>query len=159
PGMDAELAAEAQRIFEKQGLEFRLGAKVTAARLEDKTCIVEYSGAEPFRCDRVLLSVGRVPNTDSLGLESAGIHLDHRGRIPVNDHFATSASGIYAIGDVIRGPMLAHKAEEEGIACVEFIAKGYGHVDYNSIPGVVYTEPEIASVGKTEEQLQEDKIE
>jgi dihydrolipoamide dehydrogenase len=91
-------------------------------------------------------------------LEAAGIHLDNRGRIPVDEHFAASAAGIYAIGDVIRGPMLAHKAEEEGIACVEFIAKGYGHVDYDSIPGIVYTEPEIASVGKTEEQLKEANI-
>jgi dihydrolipoamide dehydrogenase len=107
----------------------------------------------------VLVAVGRIPNTDGLGLESTGIQLDKRGRIPVDAHFATSAPGIYAIGDVISGPMLAHKAEEEGIACVEFIAKGYGHVDYNSIPAIVYTEPEIATVGKTEDQLQEEKIE
>jgi dihydrolipoamide dehydrogenase len=121
--------------------------------------VVEVSPAEPIRCDRVLLAVGRVPNTDGLGLDSAGIQLDKLGRIPVDDNFATSASGIHAIGDVIRGPMLAHKAEEEGIACVEFLAQGYGHVDYNSIPGIVYTEPEIASVGKTEDQLKEDKVE
>jgi dihydrolipoamide dehydrogenase len=158
PGMDSELAAEAQKIFEKQGIQFRLGSKVTAARPENNTCVVELSGAEPIRCDRVLLAVGRLPNVDGLGLETVGIQLDNRGRIPVDDRFATGASGIYAIGDVIRGPMLAHKAEEEGIACVEFIANAYGHVDYNSIPGIVYTEPEIASIGKTEDQLKEEKI-
>ena len=106
-------------------------------------------------CDRVLVAVGRVPNTDHLGLESVGIELHKKGAIPVNDHFATSAEGIYAIGDVIAGPMLAHKAEEEGIACVEHLATGYGHVNYDAIPGVVYTQPEIAAVGKTEEQLKE----
>ncbi|MCI0541598.1 MAG: dihydrolipoyl dehydrogenase [Verrucomicrobiales bacterium] len=159
PGMDSELAAEAQKTFEKQGLQFKLGAKVMAARLEGQACVVEISGAEAIRCERVLLAVGRIPNTDGLGLDAVGIHLDSAGRIRVNDRFATSAPGIYAIGDVIRGPMLAHKAEEEGIACVEFVVKGYGHVDYNSIPGIVYTEPEIASVGKSEEQLKEEKTE
>jgi dihydrolipoamide dehydrogenase len=159
PGMDSEIAADAQKIFEKQGLQFRLGAKVTRARVDGEQCVVEIEGAEPIRCDRVLVAVGRVPNTEGLGLENVGIQLDARGRIPVDDHFATSAPGVYAIGDVIRGPMLAHKAEEEGIACVEQIVKGWGHVDYNTIPGVAYTEPEIASVGKTEEQLKEEKIE
>jgi dihydrolipoamide dehydrogenase len=158
PGMDDEIAAEAKKIFERQGFEFRLGAKVTGAKVQGKQCVVEYEGGQPITCDRVLLAVGRAPNTDGLGLEAVGIKLDEKGRIPVDDHFAASAQGIYAIGDVIRGPMLAHKAEEEGIACVEGIATGYGHVNYDAIPGVVYTQPEIGSVGKTEEQLREEKI-
>jgi len=158
PGMDAELAAEAQKLFEKQGLQFRLRARVTAAKLDGKECVVQSEGAEPIRGDRVLLAVGRVPNTEGLGLENVGAKLDQRGRIDVDEHFRTSVPGLYAIGDVIPGPMLAHKAEEEGIACVEHIVKGWGHVDYNSIPAIVYTEPEIASVGKTEEQLKEEKI-
>ncbi len=153
PGMDLELADEARKILEKQGMVFRLGSRVTSARVENEECVVECDGAEPVRCDRVLLAVGRIPNTVKLGLESVGIEKDPRGRIPVDDHFATTAEGIYAIGDVIRGAMLAHKAEEEGMACAEVIANGHGHVDYNSIPGVVYTHPEIASVGKTEEDL------
>ncbi len=153
PGMDVELAGEARKTFEKQGIEFRLGSKVTGARAEGKGAIVDVVGSEPLRCDRVLLAVGRIPNTEGLGLETVGIAPDAKGRIEVNDHFATSAPGVYAIGDVIKGPMLAHKAEEEGIACVEHLATGYGHVDYNSIPSVVYTHPEIASVGRTEEEL------
>ena len=154
PGMDAEIAGEAQKLFAKQGLEFRLGCKVTAARRQGDGCIVEYEGGEPLSCDRVLVAVGRKPNTDGLGLDSVSIKLDEKGRVPVDEHFATSAAGIYAIGDVIRGPMLAHKAEEEGIACVEHLVNGYGHVNYDAIPGVVYTQPEIAAVGKTEEELQ-----
>ena len=155
PGMDLEVATAAQKILAKQGMQFRLGAKVTAARAEGDACTVESDGAEPFACDRVLVSVGRSANTEGLGLESVGVELDSRGRIEVGDGFQTSVAGIYAIGDVIRGPMLAHKAEEEGIACVERIVTGYGHVNYDAIPGVVYTHPEIASVGKTEEQLAE----
>jgi dihydrolipoamide dehydrogenase len=157
PGMDAEVADAALKIFKKQGLEFRLGTKVTGARVEEKgkskSCIVEIDGADPIRCDRVLVAVGRVPNTDDLGLASVGITLDPRGRIPIDEHFATSAAGIFAIGDVVRGPMLAHKAEDEGVAVAEFIATGYGHVNYDVIPGVVYTHPEIATVGKSEEEL------
>jgi dihydrolipoamide dehydrogenase len=158
PGMDAEIAAEAQKLFERQGFEFRLGKKVTAARATPAGAAVECEGEAPIECDRVLMSVGRVPNTDSLGTEQLGIKVDKRGRIEVDEHFATSVSGIYAIGDVIAGPMLAHKAEEEGIACVERLATGYGHVDYNTIPGVCYTNPEIATVGQTEEQLKEQNI-
>jgi len=154
-GLDAEIAAEAKKLFEKQGLEFRLGSKVTGARVNKNQCVVECEGAEPIVCDRVLVAVGRVPNTEHLGLESVGIELHKKGYIPVNKDFATSAEGIYAIGDVIVGPMLAHKAEEEGIACVEYLATGYGHVNYDAIAAVVYTHPEIASVGKTEEQLKE----
>jgi dihydrolipoamide dehydrogenase len=158
PGMDSEIAAEAQKLFERQGFQFRLGKKVTAARASGNGAIVECAGDPPMECDRVLMSVGRIPNTDGLGVEQLGIRMDKRGRIEVDPHFTTSVPGIYAIGDVIAGPMLAHKAEEEGIACVEQIVTGYGHVDYNTIPGVCYTNPEIATVGRTEEQLKEQNI-
>src|SRR5262249_15594899 len=110
-------------------------------------------GQEPILCDRVLLAVGRVPNTEKLGLENTEIELHKKGFIPVNEQFATSTDDVYAIGDVITGPMLAHKAEEEGIACVERLVTGHGHVNYDAIAAVVYTHPEIGSVGKTEEQL------
>ena len=159
PGMDTEIAAEAKKVFEKQGLQFRLGCKVTAAQVKEGACVVDIEGQDSIQCDRVLLAVGRVPNTEKLGLESVGIELHKKGFIPVNDRFATSADGVYAIGDVIVGPMLAHKAEEEGVACVEYLATGHGHVNYDTIAGVVYTEPEIASVGKTEEQLKDLGIE
>lgn len=152
-GMDTEIATEAQKILSKQGLEFRLGVRVTGAKRKGNTCVVEIDGQPSLECDRVLLAVGRRPNTENLGLESVGITLDERGRIPVDDHFQTKAPGCFAIGDLIRGPMLAHKAEEEGIACVEGLVTGYGHVNYDAIPSVVYTHPEIASVGKTEEEL------
>lgn len=158
PEVDGELAAQALKIFRKQGFEFRLGSRVQAVRAERGSCVIERHGGESLRCDRVLVAVGRVPNTDDLGIDRAGIETDQKGRIQVDEQFKTNAPGIYAIGDVIRGPMLAHKAEEEGIACVEQLANGYGHVDYDAIPSVVYTQPEIASVGKTEEQLQEGKI-
>ncbi len=164
PGTDADIAAEALKLFKRAGLEFRLGARVTAARVGEQRppagaaaapgpCVVECADAEPLHCDRVLLAVGRMPCTDGLGLDAVGITLDQRGRIPVDDHFATAAPGVYAIGDVIRGPMLAHKAEEEGVACVERLVTGYGHVNYDAIPGVCYTDPEVAGVGQTEEQL------
>ena len=155
PGMDNEIAADAQKLFEKQGLQFRLGRKVTAARVEKNECVVEVEGDEPLRADRVLLAVGRIPNTDQLGLEKVGIKPDQRGRLTVDKNFSTSAPGFYAIGDVIAGPMLAHKAEEEGIASVEQIVTGHSHVNYDTIPGIAYTHPEIASVGKIEEQLKE----
>jgi dihydrolipoamide dehydrogenase len=159
PGTDLEIAVEALKIFKKQGIEFRLGSRVTRARAEGEGCVVQCEGAEPITCDRVLVSVGRVPNTEGVGLESVGIKLDSRGRIPVNDEdFATTANGVYAIGDCIRGPMLAHKAEEEGVACVERLITGYGHVNYDAIPSVAYTHPEVASVGKTEEQLKAESI-
>src|SRR5439155_21695100 len=116
-------------------------------------------GSASVRAEQVLVAIGRKPNIDNLGLEAAGVKLDERERIQVNEHFATSAPGIFAIGDVIRGPMLAHKAEEEGIACVEHIVTGFGHVDYDAIPGIVYTQPEIATVGKTEAELREAGIE
>lgn len=159
PGTDSEIANEAQKLFEKQGLEFRLGARVAAARFERRRCVVECGGQKPITCDRVLLAAGRVPFTEGLGLDAAGIELDPKGRIKVDEHFATTAEGIYAIGDVIGGAMLAHKAEEEGIACVERLVTGYGHVNYNAIPAVVYTHPEIGSVGKTEDELKAAGIE
>jgi dihydrolipoamide dehydrogenase len=154
PGMDREMADEAQKIFTRQGLEFRLSHKVTSAKVEDGRPVVRCEGKEPILADKVLVAVGRMPNTDGLGLEAIGLQTE-RGRIPVDDHFQTPVPGVFAIGDVIRGPMLAHKAEEEGIACVEGIAGHAGHVNYDAIPGVCYTHPEIASVGRTEEQLVE----
>ena len=153
PGMDLETAQMAQKIFKKQGLDFQLGVRVTGARKDGDGCIVEAEGREPLRCDRVLVCVGRKPYTEDLGLENVGLTPDNRGRLVVDGHYRTSAPGVFAIGDVIPGPMLAHKAEEEGVAAVEFMATGYGHVNYDAIPGVVYTHPEIASVGKTEEEL------
>jgi dihydrolipoamide dehydrogenase len=158
PGLDAEIAKEAYRVLERQGFVFKLGTRVTGARVKGDGCVVEIEGGEPIECDRVLLAVGRVPNTDGLGLDSVGIQLDERGRIPVDEHFRTRVPGIYAVGDVIKGPMLAHKAEEEGMACAEYIVTGYGHVNYDAIPGVVYTNPEVASVGKTEEELSQSGI-
>ncbi len=157
PGMDGETAAQAQKIFSKQGLTFRLQSKVTAAKVEKDACIVESEGAEPLEADRVLVAVGRKPNTEHLGLDKVGLEVDERGFIPVDDSFQAT-EGIYAIGDVIGGVMLAHKAEEEGVACVEKMAGGGGHVDYAVIPAVVFTHPEIASVGRTEEQLQEASV-
>jgi dihydrolipoamide dehydrogenase len=153
PANDAEIAKEAQRALAKQGLTFRLGAKVTGARADGGGAVVESEGAEPLRCDRVLVSVGRKPNTEGLGLAELGLELDSKGRIPVDAHFRTKIEGVYAIGDVIAGPMLAHKAEDEGVACVERIVTGYGHVNYDAIPNIVYTSPEVAGVGKTEEEL------
>ena len=149
PGMDTEIATEAQKILTKQGFEFRLKSKVIGAKGDKNGCVVQCEGAEAFKCDRVLLAVGRIPNTEKLGLENVKIELDKRGRIPVDAQYKTSAPGIYAIGDCIAGPMLAHKAEDEGAACAEGIVTGHGHVNYDAIPGVVYTNPEIASVGKT----------
>ena len=159
PGMDAEIAADALKLFKKQGLEFKLGARVTSAKAQGDKAVVEIEGQEPLEADRVLVAVGRKPNTDGLNVEAIGLELGKRGFIPVDEHFKTKVPGVYAIGDVIGGAMLAHKAEEEGIACVEGIATGVGHVNYGAIPGVAYTEPEIASVGKTEEQLQDEGVE
>jgi dihydrolipoamide dehydrogenase len=152
-GMDLELSKAAEKIFKKQGLDIRTGVRVTKAFVRAGKAVVEAEGSEPIVVDRVLLATGRAPNTDGLGLENVGIALDPKGRIPVNAHFQTSVAGIFAIGDVIAGPMLAHKAEEEGLAAVEYMATGYGHIDYGSIPSIVYTHPEVASVGQTEEEL------
>ena len=156
PGMDTEIATEAQKILQKQGLDFRLGMRVTSARVVGGRCVVECDGQTPIECDRVLLAVGRLPNTNDLGLENLNIARNQRGFITVDPNsFETSIPGIYAVGDGIPGPMLAHKAEEEGVACAEGLAGKYCHVNYDAIPGVVYTDPEIASVGKTEEQLKD----
>jgi dihydrolipoamide dehydrogenase len=156
PGVDAEIAADAKKEFERQGFEFQLGSRVTGATVgEDGQCVVTVDGKEPIRCDRVLVAVGRKPNTENLGLDEVGVQTNDRGQVIIDGHLATTVQGIYAIGDVVEGPMLAHKAEEEGIACVERIVTGNGHVNYDAIPGVVYTHPEIASVGKTEEELKE----
>jgi dihydrolipoamide dehydrogenase len=159
PGMDSEIASEALKVFQKQGIEFRLGTQVLGARRDGDGAIVEIKDSEPIRCDRVLLSVGRAPNTEGLGAEIIGLELDERGRVKVDADFKTNVPGVFAIGDVIAGPMLAHKATEEGVACVEKIVSGWGHVSYDTIPGIVYTHPEVASVGKTEDQLQEAGVE
>jgi dihydrolipoamide dehydrogenase len=156
PEMDHEMAREAMKILEKQGLEFHLQSRVVQVRVEENRCVVECEGKEPAICDRVLVAVGRLPCTKGLDLDSLSIKTDKKGYLSIDKNYATSAAGIYAIGDVIGGPMLAHKAQEEGIACVEHMVTGYGHVDYHTIPNVVYTHPEIASVGKTEEDLKRD---
>ena len=158
-GLDREIADEALKIFKKQGIEFQLGAKVTSAKVVDGKAVIEIEGAEPITADRVLVAAGRLPNTDGLNLETAGVALDEKGRVIVDEKYQTNVPGVFAIGDVIAGPMLAHKAEEEGVAVVEGITSGYAHVNYDAIPGVVYTEPEIAGVGQTEEQLKEKGIE
>ena len=160
PGMDAEVAKAFQRLLEKQGFTFKLSSKVMGAKKSSAgvTISVEPAAggaAEEIKSDVVLVAVGRVPNTEGLGCEAAGIKKDQRGRIEVDTHFATSLKGVYAIGDVIKGPMLAHKAEDEGIAIAELIAGQAGHVNYDVIPGVVYTSPEVSSVGKTEEELKQ----
>ena len=157
PGMDAEVAKAFQRILAKQGINFRLGAKVTGAKAGksrvDLTVEPAAGGAaETLTADRVLLAVGRRPYTAGLGLETVGLVPDARGFLET-DHFRTAAAGIWAIGDVIHGPMLAHKAEEDAVACIELIAGKAGHVDYNLVPSVVYTTPEVAWVGRSEEQL------
>src|SRR5690349_1763633 len=158
PGMDGEVRKQAQRLFEKQGMTFKLSSKVTAVDTSGKTLKVmvepaKGGAAETIEADIVLVAIGRVPYTDGLGLKEIGVKLDERGRVATDAHFATSVPGIYAIGDAIAGPMLAHKAEDEGVILAEMLAGQSGHIDYDLIPGVVYTHPEIAAVGKTEEQL------
>ena len=158
PGMDSEIATAFQRVLTKQGFKFRLGTKVTAATpgADGVSLTVEPvkgGAAETIAADIVLVAIGRRPFTEGLGLTEAGITLDDRKRIIVDHHYATNIPGIYAIGDVIAGPMLAHKAEDEGVAVAELLAGQAGHVNYGAIPGVVYTWPEVASVGQTEEEL------
>ncbi len=155
PGIDSDVARRAEVFFKRQGLTFELGVKVTGTTRDGDGCRVTAEGREPLACDRVLLCVGRRPFTAGLGLDTVGIALDPRGRIPIGAHFETSAPGVFAVGDVVAGAMLAHKAEEEAVACVEHLVTGVGHVDYNLIPNVVYTSPEIASVGKTEDELKD----
>jgi dihydrolipoamide dehydrogenase len=160
PGMDGEIAKQFQRILEKQGFAFKLGAKVTGVDTSGKTLVAKVEpaaggAAESLEADVVLVCIGRVPYTAGLGLKEAGVVLDNLGRVQIDSHFSTSVKGVYAIGDVVAGPMLAHKAEDEGVACAEIIAGKAGHVNYDVIPGVVYTTPEVSSVGKTEEELKQ----
>jgi len=157
PGMDNEVAKQFQRILEKQGFAFNLSSKVTKVEKKGKGGAVTFEpvaggAAVTLEADIVLVATGRRPYTDNLGLEAAGVAMD-RGRVVIDNHFATNVAGIYAIGDVVRGPMLAHKAEDEGVAVAEILAGQHGHVNYDVIPGVVYTQPEIAAIGKTEEEL------
>jgi dihydrolipoamide dehydrogenase len=156
--MDNDVSKQFQKLIEKQGVVFKLGSKVTSAKVKGSG--VELSvepakggNAETIKADVVLVAIGRRPYTDKLGLKEVGVKLDDRGRIEVDHHFKTNVDGIYAIGDVIKGPMLAHKAEEDGIAAVEMMVGQAGHVDYDLVPSVVYTHPEVAMIGKTEEQL------
>jgi dihydrolipoamide dehydrogenase len=158
PTMDGEIAKAFERILTRQGIKFRLGMQVTGARKgnDGVTLTIEPAkggNAEELKADIVLLSIGRRPFTDGVGLADAGVTLDERGRVKTDEHYATNVPGIYAIGDAIAGPMLAHKAEEEGVALAERLAGQAGHVNYSAIPGVVYTWPEVAAVGQTEEEL------
>ena len=156
-GMDGETAKQFQRLMEKQGVTFKLSTKVTGVKANKKMQSVTFEpvaggAAESLDADIVLVATGRRPYTENLGLEAVGVAME-RGRVTIDEHFATNVPGIYAIGDVVRGPMLAHKAEDEGVAVAEIIAGQHGHVNYDVIPSVVYTAPEVASVGKTEEEL------
>ena len=160
PGMDGDVAKSFQRLLEKQGVVFKLGAKVTGVDTSGKklkASVEPAAGgtAEVIEADAVLVAIGRVPYTEGLGLKEAGVALDQRGRIQTDEHLQTSVKGIYAIGDVIAGPMLAHKAEDEGVAVAEILAGQAGHTNYDVIPSVIYTFPEVASVGKTEEELKQ----
>ncbi|URD37661.1 dihydrolipoyl dehydrogenase [Methylobacterium tardum] len=165
PGMDGEVGKQFQRILTKQGIAFKLSTKVTGVEVGKKggaSVTVEPAAgggaAETLQADVVLVAIGRVPYTESLGLDTVGVQRDDKGRILTDAHYATNVTGIYAIGDVIAGPMLAHKAEDEGVAIAEMLAGQSGHVNYGVIPNVVYTFPEVASVGKTEEELKKDGI-
>ncbi len=159
PGMDLEIAREALRVFKQQGLRFELGARVSGVSVSGKgkkrKATVQIEGRDPIEAEKVLVAVGRRPATDGLGLQELGVSLDERGRVAVDEHFRTNVPGVYAIGDLIKGPMLAHKAEEDGVALMEQLAGQASHVHYDLVPGVAYTEPEIATVGLTEEQLQD----
>jgi dihydrolipoamide dehydrogenase len=163
PGMDGEVGKAFERVLAKQGLKFRLGTKVTGVEASENgvTLTVEKAAGgttETVQADVVLVAIGRRPFTAGLGLEEAGVTIDARGFVPTDSHYATNVPGIYAIGDVTRGPLLAHKAEEEGVALAETLAGQAGHVNYGVIPGVVYTWPEVASIGATEEQLKADGV-
>jgi dihydrolipoamide dehydrogenase len=163
PSMDQEIAKQLQKVLEKQGMSFMLGTKVSGVVTKGKQVeltLEPAKGGDAVKktVDVVLVSVGRVPYTEGLGLDVVGVALDARGRVQVDAHYATNVPGIYAIGDVIAGPMLAHKAEEEGVALVEMLAGQKPHVNYNAIPGVVYTWPEVATVGQTEEELKKNNV-
>ena len=158
PGMDREISKEFQKILNKQGIKFKLNSKVNSVKNKNDSVLVEFTDNkdkknQTIEADKVLISVGRKPYTEGLNLSKIGVTKDEKGRIKVNEKLQTSISNIYAIGDVIKGPMLAHKAEDEGIAVAEILAGQAGHVNYDVIPGVIYTSPEVATVGKTEEQL------
>tara|TARA_E500000331_G_C17240731_1_gene706874 strand:+ start:223 stop:1623 length:1401 start_codon:yes stop_codon:yes gene_type:complete len=157
PGIDREVSREFMKILQKQGIKFHLETKVSSIKKTKDTVIINSKNKDgkeiKFDCDVVLISVGRKPKTTNLNLEKVGVKLNSKKRIEINKNFQTSVKNIYAIGDVVEGPMLAHKAEEEGIAVAEIIAGQYGHVNYDIIPGVIYTSPEVASIGKTEEDL------
>lgn len=164
PGMDGEIRRESRKIFEKQGVKFKISTKVTSAKPGKSGVDLELEPAsggkkEKMKADIVLVAVGRKAYTDKLGLDKVGVETDERGRVKVGEFFDTNIDCIYAIGDVIAGPMLAHKAEEEGVILAEMLAGQSGHIDYNLIPGVVYTFPEVANIGQTEEQLKEAGIE
>ena len=157
-GMDGDVSKQFQRMLAKQGMDFKLGAKVTGVEKAGSGAKVTFEPvkggeATTIDADVVLIATGRKPYTEGLGLEEAGVALDNRGRVEIDGHYKTNVAGIYAIGDVVKGPMLAHKAEDEGIAVAEILAGQRGHVNYDAIPSVVYTSPEVASVGKTEEEL------
>lgn len=160
-GIDMETAKTFQRVLQKQGFKFKMQTKVTAAKMEGEKITVsteqvkDASKTEEMECDVLLVCVGRRPYTENLGLENVGLKTNERGQVPINKRFQTAVENIYAIGDVIEGPMLAHKAEDEGIICVEGMNGGPVHIDYNCVPSVIYTHPEVAWVGKTEEQLKE----
>ena len=160
--VDEQIAKEAHKLFTKQGLDIQLGVKINSVTKGDNSVTVDYADAagaaksETF--DRLIVSIGRVPNTNGLGIETVGVQLDERGFVAVDDECRTNVPGIWAVGDVVRGPMLAHKAEEEGVAVAERIAGQHGHVNFNTIPWVIYTSPEIAWVGKTEQQLKKEGV-
>ena len=161
PGMDREISNEFKKILIKQGIKFKMGSKVNSVKNNGETVTINFtdiknSKAESLEFDKVLVSVGRKPYTEGLNLTKVGIKKDSKGRVEVNEKLQTSVKNIFAIGDVIKGPMLAHKAEEEGIAVAEILAGQAGHVNYDVIPGVIYTSPEVATVGKTEEQLKKE---
>ena len=163
PGMDGDVAKNFQRMLQKQGFSFKLSSKVMGATKAGGKVTVSVEpaaggAAETIEADVVLVAVGRVPYTEGLGLDEAGVVRDAKGRVEVDHHYATNVTGIHAIGDVITGPMLAHKAEDEGMALAEILAGQAGHVNYGVIPGVVYTNPEVAAVGKTEEELKADGV-
>ena len=163
PGMDREISNEFQKILSKQGIKFKMGSKVETIKNKGNSVLISFNNVknskkEILEVDKVLVSVGRKPYTEGLNLSKVGVKKDKKGRIEVNKKLQTSVQNIYAIGDVINGPMLAHKAEEEGIAVAEILAGQAGHVNYDVIPGVIYTSPEVATVGKTEEQLKEEDI-
>ena len=162
PGMDKEISSEFMKILKKQGINFHMQHKVEKIKKNNNNVIIstlnENGTKKDFECDVVLISVGRKPNTEGLNLQKIGVELDEKKRVKTDKNFKTNQNNIYAIGDVISGPMLAHKAEDEGIAVAENIAGQSGHVNYDTIPGVIYTSPEVASIGKTEEQLKDLKI-